>query len=457
MSEAESLLKLYRKSRQSAIPPQPEFAPGSAIIQPFKQLMSNLSVLAGKRLKRIAILVPLLSTVLVIVACGGSGAPTTAVAVQNAAFISNTYTGNLQIVNTQNDTTAYTQETTNSAGQVVPGAPVTITVSSTTVSFEVLSPDKSTTLVYDPASSTLWALDNSTDATSGQLPLVGPTSMAVFSPNSSTAYVPVPSAPVSGARNGLVQVWTVATATNVANYTVPAANSVAVTPDGQYLLVFSNNSDSVTVVNTTASPVTYASIPGFARPVNAFFAAGSDTAYVINCGQECGSTTPASVTEFDVASQTIVATVPVGGASVGLLSGTTLYVAGSPPVPAGTTPTFDAVNIATMTRLTANSVPISDGFHTTMALAQNNKLYIGASTCSNTTAGCLSVVNVSSNTADPPLPPRGNITSLLAITGRNVVYAIEGGYLHIYDTSTDTLQGTQITFIGALYGIVQVN
>ena len=110
-----------------------------------------------------------------------------------------------------------------------------------------------------------------------------------------------------------------------------------------------------------------------------------------------------------------------------------------------------------MTRLTANSVPISDGFHTTMALAQNNKLYIGASTCSNTTAGCLSVVNVSSNTADPPLPPRGNITSLLAITGRNVVYAIEGGYLHIYDTSTDTLQGTQITFIGALYGIVQVN
>ena len=88
-----------------------------------------------------------------------------------------------------------------------------------------------------------------------------------------------------------------------------------------------------------------------------------------------------------------------------------------------------------MTRLTANSVPISDGFHTTMALAQNNKLYIGASTCSNTTAGCLSVVNVSSNTADPPLPPRGNITSLLAISGRNVVYAIEGGYLHIYDTS----------------------
>jgi Fe-S cluster assembly iron-binding protein IscA len=92
-----------------------------------------------------------------------------------------------------------------------------------------------------------------------------------------------------------------------------------------------------------------------------------------------------------------------------------------------------------------------------MALAQNSKLYIGASSCSNTTTGCLSVVNVSNNTADAALPPRGNITSLLAITGRDVVYAIEGGYLHIYDTSTDTLQGTQITFVGALYGIVQVD
>jgi len=148
--------------------------------------------------------------------------------------------------------------------------------------------------------------------------------------------------------------------------------------------------------------------------------------------------------------------VPVGGASVGLLNGTTLYVAGS-PVPTGKTSTYDAVNIASMTRLTANSVPISDGFHTTMALAQNNKLYIGASSCSNTSVGCLSVVNVSSNTADPALPPRGAITSLMAISGRDVVYAIEGGYLHIYDTDTDTLGPTQITFIGALYGIVQAD
>ena len=55
------------------------------------------------------------------------------------------------------------------------------------------------------------------------------------------------------------------------------------------------------------------------------------------------------------------------------------------------------------------------------------------------------------------LPPRGAITSLLAIANRNVVYAIEGGLLVIYDTTTDQPQQTQIIFTGALYGIVQAN
>ena len=173
------------------------------------------------------------------------------------------------------------------------------------------------------------------------------------------------------------------------------------------------------------------------RPVNAFFSTDSNTAYVINCGPECGSTAgPPSVSQLDIASQTIKATVAVGGASVGLLNGTTLYVAGTP----GTTGTYDAVNVGTMTRTTTNSVAIGDGTHASMALATNNKLYIGASTCANQTPGCLSVVDVSANTADAPLPPRGNVTGMLAIAGRNTVYVIEGGYLVIYDTSTDTPQ-----------------
>lgn len=408
---------------------------------------------------RLALVVPALISVVTMAACGG-GAPNPnapAVAnVPNAAFISNMYSGNLQIVNTQNDTTSYTQETTNSAGQIVQGTPVNIAFGATTVTFEVLNPTKANTLVYDPTTFVLYVVDNASQTESGMLPLAGPATMAAYSTDGSTAYAPVPSLSVSGSRPGVVQAWNVSTFANTANYTVPAARTVAVSPNNNDLLVFSDNSDSVTLINTTTSPVTYAAIPGFARPVNAFFSTDGNTAYVLNCGPECGSSSPASVAQLDLPSQTIVATVPVGGASVGLLHNQTLYVAGS-PVPPGTTSTFDAVNISNMTRITPNSVPISDGFHTTMALAQNNKLYIGANQCSNTTVGCLSVVDVASYTAAAPLPPRGAITSLLAIPSRNVVYAIEGGYLVIYDTTTDTPQQTQIIFTGALYGIVLVD
>jgi YVTN family beta-propeller protein len=419
--------------------------------------MPNYNALRGDRLTRVASLLLTSVLLLMVAACGGGGNGTTTPTsnIKNRAFITNSYSGNLQIVDTQNDTTALTAESTNSAGQVVPGQPITISVAGT-VTFETLSPDLTKTLVFDPSTATIYIVTNSSEAIATNFGLAAPAGMALFSPDSTQMYLPEPLAPVTGSRTGLVQVFNLTSSLNTSNYTVAAANSIALSPSGQYLLIFSNNSDSVTVIDTTASTVTYVSIPGFARPVNAFFNTDSNIAYVINCGQECGSSNPASVMQLNIPAQSITATVPVGGASVGLLNGTTLYVAGS-PVPPGTTSTFDAVNISNMTRLTANSVAISDGFHTTMALATNNKLYIGANTCSNTSTGCLSVVNVANNTADAPLPPRGAITSLLAIKGRNTIYAIEGGFLNIYDTDTDTLQPTQLSFTGALYGIVQVD
>ena len=418
--------------------------------------MTNRNLLSGNHLKRLALSVCAFFGALAIAACGGTGSTTQpATNVKNAAFISNTYSGNLQLVDTQNDTTSFTAQTTNSAGQLIQGQPVSIQVS-TTVTFEVVSPDRSQTLVYDPSNSTFYVVSNSTQMVLRTLPGVAAASVALFSADSSTVYVPVPNAPVNGQRPGLVQVWNSSDGANTKNYTVAAARYVAISPNGQFLLVFSDNSDSIILIDTTASTTTYVGIPGFARPVNAFFTSDNNTAYVLNCGPECGSSGPASVARLDIPSRTITATVPVGGASVGLMDGSSLYVAGS-PVPPGTTSTFDAVNISTMSRITTNSVAIGDGFHTTMALAQNHKLYIGANSCTNTTTGCLSVVDVSSNTADPPLPPRGAITSLLAISNRNVVYAVEGGLLHIYDTTNDTLQPTQLTFTGALYSVVQAN
>ena len=421
--------------------------------------MTRNFVSYGARLRRPLMLLAASVALVFLAACGGGGGNNTTPTsrLKHRAFVSNMFAGTLQIVDTQNDTTAFTQQTTNSAGQIVQGQPVSIIVS-TSVTFQVEAADKSVTAVYDPTAHVLWIVMNSTEMTLGNVPLTSAAGMALFLPDNSKLYAPEPNLAIDGQRNGGVEAVDRSTGSVSATYAVPSARYIALSPNGQYLLIFADNSDSVFLVNLNATTVMPMEIPGFARPVNAFFSSDSNTAYVLNCGPECGSGAPASVTQLNLPSMAIMASVPVGGASVGLLNGTTLYVAGS-PVPPGTTSTFDAVNVSNMTRITTNSVPISDGFHTTMALAPNNKLYIGASSCTNTTTGCLSVVDVSNNTADPALPPRGAITSLLAVANRNVVYAVEGGLLNVYDTTTDTLKPTQFNFqgLGALYSVVQVD
>jgi hypothetical protein len=406
----------------------------------------------ASRVFRLLSIVP----VLFLAACGGSSSTAPVSGLTHRAFISNQYSGDLQVVDTQDDMTSLTGETTNSSGQVVEGQPVYISVA-TSVTFEVQSPNYTTTAVYEPDANSIAFVTNSSESVASTAALGSSAGMAVFSPDSSTMYVPEPNLIISGSYNGGVQVVDVSTAEITATYSVPGAKYIAVSPDGNYLFVFPQNSDSLYLINLSASTITPVAIPGFARPINAFFSSDSTTAYVLNCGPECGSSGAASVMQFNIASQAITATVPVGGASVGLLNGTTLYVAGT-PIPPGTSSTYDAVNVSNMTRITSTSVPIGDGFHTTMALATNQRLFIGAVTCSNNVTGCLSVVDVTSNTAEPALPPGGGaITGLLAVANRNVVYAIEGGYLHIYDSTTDALGPTQITFTGALYGIVQVD
>src|SRR5206468_8604990 len=106
---------------------------------------------------------------------------------------------------------------------------------------------------------------------------------------------------------------------------------------------------------------------------------------ILSCGPECGGTT-AKVSVLDIASGAVSQTIAVSAATTALLDGTTLYVAGTQ----GTTGKLDVVNVSNMTR-TTTGVTISDGFHQVMALASNNRLFIGARTCNNVTTGCLSI------------------------------------------------------------------
>ena len=419
-------------------------------------------------MKRAVLLLFSSAALLLTVSCGGSGnsvtGPNGNVTVnspsklQHRAFITNSYSGNLQIVNTQADATAYYTVNNNNTGNSTPGtspaAAVFIAVN-TDATWEILSPDDLETLVYDPNKKTLTFVTNSSESQNGTVNLAGSASMAVYSPDSKFVYIPVATAVIGSLPPGVVQVLTTASGNITNNIPVPAARYASISPDGKTLLVFSNNSDTMYLIDTTATTPTAVAIPGFAGPVNAFFSTDSTTAYVLNCGPECGSTAgPPSVMKFDMASRTATATVPVGGASVGLLKNNNLYLAG---YPGGSTGTFDIVDVSTMSRVTANPVAIGDGTHTTMAISNNNKMYIGAVTCANTTVGCLSIVDLGKNAADPSTAPLGGVTGLLAPSGRNVMYAVEGGVLYIYDTTSGQLQSTQIAFRGALYGIVQVD
>ena len=419
-------------------------------------------------MKRAVLLLVSSAALLVLVSCGGSGNSVTGPngnatlnapsKLQNRAFITNQYSGNIQIVDSQNDTTAYYTVTNNNTGNTTPGgspaSAVNIVVASS-LTWEVLSPDDLETLVYNPLSNTLTFITNASESMNGSVNLAGWASMAVYSPDSKNVYVPVPAAPITNSRPGAVQIISTASGTVSATIPVPSAQFAAISPNGNTLLVFAANSDTMYLLNVSSTSPSGVAIPGFSRPVNAFFSSDSNTAYILNCGPECGSTAgPPSVMKFDVPSQTITARVPVGGASVGLLKNTTLYVAG---YPGGSTGTFDVVDVGSMTRSTPNPIVIGDGNHTTMAISNNNKMYIGAVTCANVTVGCLSIVDLGKVAADPQPTPLGVVTGMQSIPSRNVMYVIQGGVLNIYDTTTGQLQSTQIAFRGALYGVVQVD
>jgi hypothetical protein len=395
---------------------------------------------------------------------------------KNRAFITNQFSGDIQIVDSQNDTTSYFVVTNNNTGNSTTGISTNGGTPSTAVSIVVggtltlmaLRPDDAETMVYNPSSNVLTAISNSSETSTGTVTLQAYTSSFVYSPDSKFLYVAMPNAPVTitnangtttFGRPGGVDIVTEATSTAAGGITnfipVPGAQTVAVSPDGKTLLVFCANSDSMYLIDLTATSPTAVGLTGFARPVNAFFSSDSATAYVLNCGPECGSTAGSpSVMRFTLASRTVNATVPVGGATVGLLQNTTLFVAG---YPGGSTGTFDVVDVNAMTRTTANPVAIGDGTHTTMAISTNNKLYIGAITCANTSTGCLSIIDVGKTSLDSISQPLGAVTGLQAIPKRNVMYAVEGGVLQMYDTTTGQLQTTQIDFRGALYSVLQID
>jgi hypothetical protein len=309
-----------------------------------------------------------------------------------------------------------------------------------------LTADKTKTLLYDTSQHNFHVVDNSTESISFSLPTSGALPAAsddfVILPDNTTVLASARNAPVPGEPSGEVVVLSLLQGSITDTIPVPHVTRLALSPDGKKLLAFPDDMNSLWVIDTTAKTATR--VDGFDRPTWGVFSSDGSKAYILSCGPECGGAA-SSVTVLDMASNAKGSTIPVSAATIALLNGNNLFVAGS----AGGQGKLDIIDTGTLTAA-HSGLPIGNGFHTLMTIGANNKLLIGAQTC---TGGCLSIVDTTSlNTVISTEP--GDVTGMQPIPDRSVVYVVEGGELVIYDTTTSQPQSTQIDIVGQASDVV---
>lgn len=356
--------------------------------------------------------------VLLLGSCGGGSAPAsppTTSRLTKRAFVSNEFTGSIQIVNAANDML-------NTHSFSIGTRPQTI----------VVSENKAKSLIFNAGGNVLNLVDNASESVAAAATLPDYTDSIAISSDGTKAYAAIRNAPSStGTPLGIVTMLQTGSST-VTKLDVPLARRLVLSPNGAKLLVFSEDSDSVTVIDTASAAVTV--VGGFDRPAWGVFSSDSSKAYIMNCGPECGGNT-ASVTELDniATVPTLGTNTPVSAATIGILDGGNLYVAGTVAAGAGGG-RLDVLNAGTLA-VTQSGVVINDGYHTTMTVS-NGHVFVGARACSNVVEGCLSIY--SSGGSATIGTPKGEVTGMQAISGRMIVYVVEGGELRVYNSSTST-------------------
>ncbi len=236
----------------------------------------------------------------------------------------------------------------------------------------------------------------------------------------------------------------------------------------------------------------------FDRPVKALFSADGGTAYVLNCGPECGGTAssisilPVSPLIFQLGKgsgllpcnsapcanshTTAMKTIAVpGGASNALIdaaNSNTMYVVGqAPQTIAGQTLFGGNLTLVNLSTNTAGSpVAISDGRPGAMSRmieADDNTLWIAMTQCTTGVRyatnpasgyGCLTMYNTSSNTVTMLEPYIGDATGITAVTGLHKIYAAVGGQVYIYSTKNGSAIDNQyVTVTGTAYDVAYMD
>ena len=348
---------------------------------------------------------------------------------------------------------------------------ISVGATSPTPGLMALFPNKRFTLIYSSSNNSISLVNNQSQSltqnssgNSSSITLPGFSESIVIAPDNVTGFAAVPTAsvtPGTGLLPGEVEM-------------------LAQSHNGNRLLVLGSRADTVTLiapsaVGTSTDPRTDIQSPLFDHPVWAIFSDDDSTAYILNCGPECGGTA-ASVTLLDLNSNLVGPTIPVDAATSGLLSANTLYVAGTRPgvntCAGSATPTLATTcGEISVVNLNSNTVSatatITDGYHNRMEMGSNNQLFIGARTCTNINAagtgsspgevrGCLSIFDTVKSTT--VIPARiGDVSGIQPISRRNVVYVAINGNVSIFDTTTDQLQATQVDIIGQAVDVKQVD
>jgi hypothetical protein len=285
------------------------------------------------------------------------------------------------------------------------------------------------------------------------------------------------------------------------NLNLPNAYRISMNPGATVALAFVQNSNNVYSVlrlqsNQTAPsnaqdcepqnlPV-YCLIPvagKFDRPTKAVFSPDGSTAYVLNCGPECGGA-QASVSYLPTAGiliqsgspvppgapTQVTATVPIpGGDTDALASGNTLYLAGQQLQSDGYLAGFLTL-LNTASQTITGTYSISDGTHTKMVQGDDNTLWVGSQLCSegerfhqnqagaNVQFGCLTMFNTSSNSVTMIDSYNGDATGIAAIIGLSKVYTTEGGQIFIYSTvNGSSLDNANVTVVGTAYDVAYMD
>ncbi len=257
-------------------------------------------------------------------------------------------------------------------------------------------------------------------------------------------------------------------------------------------------------------------VPGsYDRPISAYFSVDGTTAYILNCGPECGGTT-ASVTAVqqgvlninnvsqtgvsngDVASYTtgnpavpvafpvlgLLGNTPVpGGATIAVSDGSTLYVAGQQKMADGLfTGSLSTISLAT--NAVTGQYGISDGTHTRMLFADDNTLWIGSSFCATGeraklggNSNCLTRFDLGARTAGifPNVTPGGtatvpfpntnlnpyyygDLTGLCWVQNLHKVYTAYGGQVHVFNTADGSeINNSQVTVQGTALDVAYMD